>query len=379
MRFLRRIKINKNMILIGIIFIIIFIVGCVVKVQKPTLTTPSIPAKETVPVPASTPTSPSTSAPSITAPATSTSDKKITELAFVKCDGTNYSITVKPNHELLEISLPVANKQKILDLKSGGLIDEIVETAENDGASILKRSFAHGSDSFLPNWAILVADIKTGNQETVYSKVKERSQSYGIMGLTTNDKEQDITFDYTCKVIVPKNTGRITLYSNIPEASFTVSGPASYTGSGTCWTKFDAPAGEYTIIWNDVAGYTAPGRIKGFASITQPQIKMPLSGEGHLKLGGTYKLDTPANIGTIIVITNLPEATFTITGPVSYSGSGTCWSQTNVPFGKYEVNFNDIAGYEIPFSFDKRKTVFISSGFSLGTGDVEYKKIGEQT
>lgn len=370
--------ININKTTIFILFILGFgiMAGCMVKVQKPGSTIPSSPAKETAPVPALAQTPPSTDAHPITVPAASTANKKITELASVKCDGINYSIAVKANHALLEISLPIANKQKILDLKSEGLIDEIVETAENDGASMLKRSFSQGSGSFLPNWAILVADIKKGNQETVYSKVKERSQSYGIIGLTTNDKDQDTTFDYVCKVIVPKNIGRITLYSNIPEASFSVKGPAEFSGNGACWTRFDAPAGEYTIVWNDIPGYTAPGRIKGFTSITQPQIKMTLYGEGHLKLGGTYKSDIQSNTGTLTIITNLPEATFTIQGPQSYSGSGTCWSQTNVPLGQYEVNFNDVAGYELPSSFDKRKTVYISSGFSLGTADVEYKKIG---
>ena len=126
-----------------------------------------------------------------------------------------------------------------------------------------------------------------------------------------------------------------------------------------------------------MSGYTTPGRIKGLPSSGHSQLKMSLTAEGFIKFGTTYTPDTPTNTGTLIVITNLPESTFTIKGPATYSGSGTCWSQTNVPLGQYDINFNDVPGYEIPFS--KHNFISVSSGFSLGTAEVDYKKIGEQT
>ena len=100
--------------------------------------------------------------------------------------------------------------------------------------------------------------------------------------------------------------------------------------------------------------------------------------EGHLQLGGLYKADKEQTTGTLVVITNLPESTFTITGPASFSGSGICWAQSNVPVGQYEISFNDVAGYEIPFSFDKRKNVYVYAG-NIGTASADYKKIGEES
>lgn len=373
-------KFNKSVVLFGLIFCIMLISGCVKFTTTPITPSQLSGAQETQQATPSQAT-PSAALPSVPpSPSTTTPTKQITDITSVKCDGNEYNFIVKPKHSVLEISVPVSAKQSILSLKSEGIVDEISEIASNDGTTMLKRYTYSGtggknSGSFMAGWSIFFADIKTDNQQLVFDKVKEKvPSSYSIHGLNYNYKEQDIVFDYMCKIIVPKNTGRITLYSNTPEASFTIKGPAEYSGNGVCWTKFEAPAGEYKITWNEVAGYTAPGSFMG--SAPQP-ITMTLQGEGHLKLGGTYRSDKEPTTGTIVVITNLPEATFTITGPASYSGSGTCWSQTNVPFGQYDVKFNDVPGYEIPFS--SRDIISISSGFPSDTSEVEYKKIGEES
>jgi hypothetical protein len=53
-------------------------------------------------------------------------------------------------------------------------------------------------------------------------------------------------------------TGTIEVNTNLAEATFYLSGPANYVGSGMSWTKTEAPAGKYTITYGDVAGYKTP-------------------------------------------------------------------------------------------------------------------------
>jgi hypothetical protein len=53
-------------------------------------------------------------------------------------------------------------------------------------------------------------------------------------------------------------TGYIYISTNIEGATFTISGPATFSGSGTSWSKGDAPAGTYTITYGAVSGYDAP-------------------------------------------------------------------------------------------------------------------------
>lgn len=52
--------------------------------------------------------------------------------------------------------------------------------------------------------------------------------------------------------------------------------------------------------------------------------------------------------GTIKVITNLDEATYTITGPETYSGTGKYFIREAVPEGVYTVTFGRIKGFKTP-------------------------------
>lgn len=51
---------------------------------------------------------------------------------------------------------------------------------------------------------------------------------------------------------------KITVMTNQPGASFSITGPASYTGGGLEWNVEGAPAGEYTIVYNSLEGYRRP-------------------------------------------------------------------------------------------------------------------------
>jgi hypothetical protein len=74
--------------------------------------------------------------------------------------------------------------------------------------------------------------------------------------------------------------------------------------------------------------------------------------------------------GTIIVKTNLDGATFTISGPEGYAGSGTEFSVEGVPEGAYTVTFDKVAGFKGPSAVtldvvDGTETVFTGEYIDL--------------
>lgn len=71
--------------------------------------------------------------------------------------------------------------------------------------------------------------------------------------------------------------GAILVTTNLTSASFTISGPASYNGTGTLFNQPTAPAGPYTISFTPVSGYKTPA----------PQTQT-LSSGGSIKFNGTY-------------------------------------------------------------------------------------------
>ena len=72
--------------------------------------------------------------------------------------------------------------------------------------------------------------------------------------------------------------------------------------------------------------------------------------------------------GTIEVYTNIESATFSISGPATYSGSGTFWSQSNVPQGTYTITYGSVSRYKSPPS----ETKILSAGESI-TFDGDYQ------
>ena len=70
---------------------------------------------------------------------------------------------------------------------------------------------------------------------------------------------------------------RISVTTNIAGASYTIAGPAAYSGSGTSWSVEDVPAGDYTITYNQAAGYRRP----------LPQTKVMVT-DGEIAFAGAY-------------------------------------------------------------------------------------------
>lgn len=83
--------------------------------------------------------------------------------------------------------------------------------------------------------------------------------------------------------------------SNSAQASFNISGPARYSGSGYYWVKQGIPSGTYTVTWNAVASCGVPS---SETKSTGPN--------GSVAFAGNYKyLDTPVSYGTTTIKTNL--------------------------------------------------------------------------
>jgi hypothetical protein len=74
-------------------------------------------------------------------------------------------------------------------------------------------------------------------------------------------------------------TGTISVTTNLPAATFTITGPATYSGTGVTFTQIGAPAGTYTITFGTVPGYAAPS--------SQSQT---LSAAGAVGFNGTYQV-----------------------------------------------------------------------------------------
>jgi hypothetical protein len=92
-------------------------------------------------------------------------------------------------------------------------------------------------------------------------------------------------------------TTTINVATNNANASFEVSGPASYSGKGKSWSVEDAPAGDYTVTFSAVAGYKKPyGQTKTLAE------------SGAVSFSGTYVSYKDLAARKNIVVANGPGA-----------------------------------------------------------------------
>lgn len=75
--------------------------------------------------------------------------------------------------------------------------------------------------------------------------------------------------------------------------------------------------------------------------------------------------------GTLRVESNLPEASFAITGPQNFIASGTNWSQPNVLIGIYSITFKPVANYYMPHYASKvlesNQTLVFDGNYELDT------------
>ena len=156
---------------------------------------------------------------------------------------------------------------------------------------------------------------------------------------------------------IGSKTGIITVDSNIDDAEYLIEGPKHYYGRGKSYMVRGAPEGAYTITYKDISGYKTP-----------PSETLVLKGNSSIHFHATYEKVSLIKTA-IVVTTNLDQATFTISGPETFNGSGKEYTIKNVPAGVYTVTFHDVNGYKTPIAVKKE----VEEGIVTFTG--EYKEL----
>lgn len=122
-------------------------------------------------------------------------------------------------------------------------------------------------------------------------------------------------------------------------------------GTATWTATADSP-------WISIIPTTGSGNTTTYAlvSVNPAGLEAGIN-NGNITIDAPNAAGSPVNVevnltviysGTIQVSCNIPEASFTITGPRKYEGSGENWSVTEVPAGQYTVTYNPVGKYKTP-------------------------------
>lgn len=113
------------------------------------------------------------------------------------------------------------------------------------------------------------------NGEKVNFKVKSGNNYYNASQSSIWEQGKNHLVDIS--VNTGPSTGTIQVITNLPQATFTITGPATYNGNGTSWSTSDAPPGDFTIVYGEIAGYLKP-----------TNETKSLSAGGAITFSGTY-------------------------------------------------------------------------------------------
>src|ERR1022692_852221 len=140
------------------------------------------------------------------------------------------------------------------------------------------------------NTAVADSAVSIGFQDSGSATVSQGvSVSFDASGGATVSQGVSISFAESGGgvvghgVSVSFQSGGIHVTTNLSTASFTITGPATYTGTGTAFTQPNAPPGQYTISFGLAAGYTTP----------TPQTQILAVG-GSVYFTGTYSSVLPS-------------------------------------------------------------------------------------
>jgi triacylglycerol esterase/lipase EstA (alpha/beta hydrolase family) len=143
-------------------------------------------------------------------------------------------------------------------------------------------------------------------------------------------------------------TGTISVSTDLAGATFTITGPANYLGSGTSFTQTNVPTGTYTIAYGAATGFATP------AAQT-----LTLVAGATISFSGMYIPLT----GTINVTSRPSGAGFALVGPGLINISGTApFSLTTSTPGNWTITWNTLlGGYTTPAS----QTQALSAGGTI--------------
>jgi sugar lactone lactonase YvrE len=169
-------------------------------------------------------------------------------------------------------------------------------------------------------------------------------------------------------VVSPGNVSMSYLKGD-PAATASVS--VTSTGSAISWTAVSANPSLVSVA---PASGTTPGALT--ISLADPvniavgsyNTTVTVSGAGATTTAVIAVNLTVTGAGASIEVkTNMDGAAFTLTGPITYSGTGRLWKNDQAEAGQYTITFDPIRGYLAPNS----QTVQVISG-QVATVDVQY-------
>lgn len=114
---------------------------------------------------------------------------------------------------------------------------------------------------YLPSVPSNVIVLGRESTDTTHYPFTLENSKYLLWGFTASPTSMTQTgkdlFVNSVNYFLPSN-GRIQIRINNKNATFTLSGPATYSGSGSSWNQSNLPLGTYTIIYGSVSGYHTP-------------------------------------------------------------------------------------------------------------------------
>jgi len=128
----------------------------------------------------------------------------------------------------------------------------------------------------------------------------------------------------------------MSVVTDLSAATFTISGPEEFHGSGTFWTRKDVPTGDYTATFHPVARHKTP-------SITTKTLEE----KSRIVFVGKYT----RSVEVEVIVNNVPGASFEIRRPdgivLGMTQPGRAFFES-LPLGAYRIVFHGVAGYLAP-------------------------------
>jgi HYR domain len=190
-------------------------------------------------------------------------------------DGTNWTQkspanrpTPRDNHAM---AYDVARGEAVLFGGGDNVASFYDDTWVWDGTNWTQKSPAHRP---APGWGHAMAYDAARGQVVLFGGLNSTSYQVG-------------TWVWAAGSSSP--SGSISVTTNLSGASFSITGPANYSGSGTSFSQSDAAAGTYTITYGAVTGHVTPPTDTG-----------TLTAGGTLAFVGTYGVQAPDTTAPVL-------------------------------------------------------------------------------
>lgn len=202
------------------------------------------------------------------------------------------------------------------DLNGDGKLDLAI--ANYSDVTIL---LGNGDGTFTPN----ASSPATG--DLPYSVALGDFNGDGRLDLATANLDSN-NVSVSLQPLLPP-TGTISVTTNLPAATFIISGPETFSGSGTAASFYNAPVGTYTVTFGAVTGYVTPVQQKGALTsggtlrfdVAYTSILLQVSPSA---LAFSYTVGSPQAESQVVTLSsNVPSVSFTATAQTS--GSNETW------------------------------------------------------